>query len=120
MQIAHHNHIKHLRTDEVRLGDFPDCAISTATSSQGRSYKETLQRKKKNGVRITSEIVNSSCECAPNIVFQSFPLLVLLDSLGGITCSRLVMSPIPVSCSAKIAASHISGVEILSYLSDIL
>lgn len=109
MHVAHYNHIKYIRGDDVRANDYPECAISTATYSHGHSYQESLQGKYKKGVGLA----HSSCECAPDKVFENFPLLVVLDSLGGISCSRLVMSPSPISCSAKVAASHISGVHVL-------
>lgn len=60
---------------------------------------------------MSDSIPGPSCDCSPNVLFTMFPLLVALDSLGGVTCSRLTFDPTPLSCTTKIAASHISGVN---------
>jgi hypothetical protein len=58
---------------------------------------------------------SSSPSSSLTAVHSSFPLLVALDSLGGVTCTRLTLSSsasasqVPVSCSAKVVAAHISG-----------
>jgi hypothetical protein len=128
--LASYQHTQHLRSDHIRssatLCEVPDCAISTPTYQLGHSYKETLMKKQRHGSSSSSaatrhpltNTTNKSrshdgvaCVCSPDTLFHTLPLLVALDSLGGVTCSRLTLSPTPVSCSAKVAASHISGVS---------
>jgi hypothetical protein len=125
--VASYQHTQHLRSDQIRTSDtvcgVPDCAISTPTYRLGHSYKETLMKKQNPGTKripLTTTTNKSSpascggaCDCSHTIL-QTLPLVVALDSLGGVTCSRLTLSPTPVSCSAKVAASHISGVSFIS------
>jgi hypothetical protein len=54
----------------------------------------------------------SSCDCRTDTHFHTFPLLVALDSLGGIVCVRLSTYPDPpMKCIAKVSSSHVSGVS---------
>jgi hypothetical protein len=98
---------------------YPDCAISTPTYALGHSYKETLMKKQRqtsSATRIgttTSPRGDSAETTIAGVVHISFPLLIALDSLGGVTCTRLTLSSTPVSCSTKVVASHISGVSFL-------
>ena len=126
--MANYSHTQHLRDNQIRSTNcgYHDCTISTPTYTLGHSYKETLTKKRSqtSATRMSAASVPipPRDSVATTVVNTSFPLLIALDSLGGVNCTRLTLATTPVSCSAKVVASHISGVisPILSQLTFLL
>ncbi len=114
MALGRYSHRQNRRTLEFvssKLGcGYSDCAISTPTHTFGHSYKESLMKRDTSLLHVNEGI---SCDCQSQNVLHRFHLLIGLDSLGGVTCSRLTFDPTPLSCTAKVAASHISGVDLV-------